>query len=218
MEKCIFLITFIWFSFTLNGNASEIKIQQSGNTKILYFAKDSLVVSNGTVEFSPDSLSCIVLFYDSLIFKAYDFNKKELFNFAYNYDSAKIAVIGNDHRYATVGFMHRDNLSTIVFLNFYSNTGIKIKDSLYSTPTVYDVNMKFINNNELAILQEVSAKTNVKRLLIFDENYVRKLVTEIEYPSNEFTHPYYNSKRKFYLVKYYDSSIKKIQSIKIKSP
>ena len=89
---------------------------------------------------------------------------------------------------------------------------------MYSTPAVYDVNMKFINNNELAILQEVSAKTYVKRLLIFDENYVRKIVTEIEYPSNEFTHPYYNSKRKFYLVKYYDSSIKKIQSIKIKSP
>ena len=218
MEKCIFLITFIWLSFTINGNASTIKIQQSGNTKILYFAKDSLVVSNGTVEFSPDSLSCIVLFYDSLIFKAYDFNKKELYDFPYNYESAKVAVIGNDYRFATVGFRPTENLSTIVQISFYSNEGKKVRDSLYSTPSVYNVNMKFINNNELAILQEVSAKTYVKRLLIFDENYVRKLVTEIEYPSNEFTHPYYNSKRKFYLVKYYDSSIKKIQSIKIKSP
>ncbi|MBK6398981.1 MAG: hypothetical protein IPF75_12170 [Bacteroidetes bacterium] len=162
MEKCIFLITFIWLSFTINGNASTIKIQQSGNTKILYFAKDSLVVSNGTVEFSPDSLSCIVLFYDSLIFKAYDFNKKELFNFAYNYDSAKIAVIGNDYRFATVGFRPTENLSTIVQISFYSNEGKKVRDSLYSTPSVYNVNMKFINNNELAILQEVSVIFTLK--------------------------------------------------------
>lgn len=93
-----------------------------------------------------------------------------------------MAVIGNDYRFATVGFRPTENLSTIVQISFYSNEGKKVRDSLYSTPSVYNVNMKFINNNELAILQEVSVIFTLKRLLIFDENYVRKLVTEIEYP------------------------------------
>ena len=204
--KLIFLLNFIW---TLNSYAVKIKMVDRGeNKRTVFFANDSVQLFNKAVEFSPDSETCAIHAYNSPDIMIYDSNKNLLFQFKYDFEHQQQIALANDHRFITYGWSVTENLVTTTHATFYDNTGNRLKDSVFYP----DFNALFIENGDLVILHAVNPLGNRgykdrkdTRVVIFDNRYKVKLEKSINYPTDIFLRPLYNTEKQEYKLLYIDT-------------
>lgn len=172
---------------------------------ILYFENDSMVLIDQYFDFSPDSQACVVLDKDSDEFRIYDFQMKEMGKIKYNYNSAGIVKISNDHRYITYGnHIWGESLQGMeCILKMYSKENKLIKDTVLNLGFAAE----FINNNDLVTLNalnrfgmRLSKEEKDTRLLIFNSEYNLIIDKVINYYSDIFIRPSYDFEKNEYVL------------------
>ncbi len=189
--------------------AAKIKLVERGEKgRLLIFNNnDSLVVLKIQIEFSPDSEICAIHSYNLPDIKVYDKNKALLFQLKYDFEVQQNIALANDGRFITYGWSETENLVTTAHVNFYSNTGIKLKDSTLFA----DLNALFLANGDLAIVHALNpiayrGRKEIKdtQIIILDPTFNVKTQTNINFPAQKFLRPTYDFEKRQYLFGYID--------------
>lgn len=191
------VITILFLLIANHLIAKPIKVKTlTGDTRVLYFENDSLVLERQSLDFSPDSQLCVILDKERTFFTLYNFKMEEIGKIKYDLEVAQSVVLSNDMRYLTYGYKYNfeeQNQKTV--FNFYSSSGSIQMDTVFNFGSV----AFFINTDELIIITPINNKSVYtergidSRVMIFDSSFKQILCKLVNFTTYEFLQPSFST-------------------------